>query len=166
MNDARAVVVFAGAGGHLAQSQKFAAKLMEAISPDGVYEIVWMTDVSVGAKDGRLMQVGELRPKHRESFQRQLMMIFAHIIKSAKAVSTISKSRPQVFISFGPGSVILSSLFFRLRGVRIVHIESWSRFKTRSFTGIAMYRIADDFFVQNRSLLSHYPRAKWVGRLG
>jgi beta-1,4-N-acetylglucosaminyltransferase len=165
--NAQTVVIFAGAGGHLAQSQKFISKLLEETCQKGIScEIVRMTDVLVGATDDELIQIGELRPKHPQGLFHRLSMLFTHFVMTNRACAKVGKTRPRLYISFGPGSAILCSLFFKLYGVRIVHIESWSRFTTRSFTGLIMHKIADEFFVQNRSLLDVYPGAKWVGRLG
>jgi len=68
-------------------------------------------------------------------------------------------------ISTGPGIAILPSLFFKLSGAKIVHIETWSRFETKSLTGRVMYRIADRFYVQNREQKRHYPHAIFGGLL-
>jgi len=46
-----------------------------------------------------------------------------------------------------------------------VHVETWSRFETRSWTGRVMYRIADRFYVQNREQKRHYPHSIFGGLL-
>ncbi|MDD2698435.1 MAG: hypothetical protein PHF17_06500 [Arcobacteraceae bacterium] len=61
-------------------------------------------------------------------------------------------------VSTGPGIV---SLFFKIFGKKIVFVETWSRFETKSMTG----KIADKFYIQNKSLQKHYPKAIYGGLL-
>ena len=60
---------------------------------------------------------------------------------------------------------VVPSIIFRLLGKKVVYIESWSRFYTASATGIFMYRIANQFYVQNEPMLKRYPKAIYSGRL-
>lgn len=68
-------------------------------------------------------------------------------------------------ISTGPGICVLPAIIFRLLGKKVVYIETWCRFESKSLTGRVMYRIANTFYVQNEELLSLYPNAKYSGRL-
>ncbi|MBU2870944.1 PssD/Cps14F family polysaccharide biosynthesis glycosyltransferase [Colwellia sp. E2M01] len=68
-------------------------------------------------------------------------------------------------VSTGTGMVIIPALILRLMNKNVIHIEDWSRFNSRSYTGKVMYYIANKFYVQNESLLKKYPRAIYSGRL-
>ena len=68
-------------------------------------------------------------------------------------------------VSTGPGIAIVPALLLRLRGVKVVHIETWSAFYRKSLTGRVMKRIAHRFIVQNKELLGTYPDAEYGGRL-
>ena len=46
-----------------------------------------------------------------------------------------------------------------------VFFVTWSRFETQSYAGKVMYRIADRFYIQNKSLLKFYPKAIYSGLL-
>ena len=71
----------------------------------------------------------------------------------------------QYMITTGPGLGVLSALYFKLFGKKVIHIETWSRFYSKSLTGRFMYYLADTFFVQNKELLDLYPKAIYTGRL-
>jgi len=71
----------------------------------------------------------------------------------------------QYIITTGPGIGVLAGVYFKLSKKKIIHVETWSRFYSKSLTGRCMYYLADYFFVQNRELLTLYPKALYKGRL-
>jgi len=89
------------------------------------------------------------------------------IISIVKVLNQIkNENKIDYIISSGPGIAIIVSLFFKFfTKTKIIHIETWSRFYSKSLTGRFMYYIANDFFVQNQELLKLYPNAKYKGRL-
>lgn len=108
-------------------------------------------------------RVGEVRSKYRKGVSEILL-------NSLKIFWTLFKIRRKraisVLISTGPGVSVAAALFFKLFGqVQIVHIETWSRFYSRSYTGRLMYKFADVFYIQNRELSYLYPKAIYSGRL-
>ncbi|WP_281544097.1 PssD/Cps14F family polysaccharide biosynthesis glycosyltransferase [Grimontia sp. SpTr1] len=88
-----------------------------------------------------------------------------HILRVSRISMLILFSRKACVISTGPGISILPSILVRLRGGKVIHVETWSRFSSQSLTGKYMKYIATDFYVQNESLLNVYPKAKFSGRL-
>ena len=68
-------------------------------------------------------------------------------------------------VSTGPGIAIVVSLFFKIFLVKIIFIETWSRFNTKSLTGTIMYKISNKFYIQNKSLQSIYPNSIYSGLL-
>jgi beta-1,4-N-acetylglucosaminyltransferase len=75
------------------------------------------------------------------------------------------KVRPKAVLSAGAGIAVPISVFARLAGVKIIHVESASRVRSLSLTGKIMYRIAHLFFVQWEPLKDRYPKAIYAGRL-
>jgi hypothetical protein len=75
------------------------------------------------------------------------------------------KYNPKGFISTGPGVALLSGLLFKIFRKKIVYIETWSRFYSKSMTGKYMYLLAGRFYVQNIELLQLYPNAIYSGLL-
>ncbi|WP_081652368.1 PssD/Cps14F family polysaccharide biosynthesis glycosyltransferase [Cyclobacterium qasimii] len=68
-------------------------------------------------------------------------------------------------ISTGPGLAIPFSFLFKRGHSKIVFIETWSRFETQSYAGKVMYRLADKFYIQNKSQVKFYPKAIYSGLL-
>jgi len=68
-------------------------------------------------------------------------------------------------ISTGPGLCIAPMLFLRCMGIKIIFIETFCRFKHRSFTGLVMSKFANRFLIQNKELHPIYPNAEYCGRL-
>lgn len=71
----------------------------------------------------------------------------------------------QFILTTGPGISVIVSFIFKILGKKIIHVETWSRFYTKSITGRFMYPLADFFFVQNKELLKIYKKGIYKGRL-
>jgi len=105
-----------------------------------------------------------LRDKH--SNLTTILQLPKNILSYVKVILDLKKKyNVTSVISTGPGISILISLFFKLLGKKIIFIETWSRFETQSMTGKVMYRIADKFYIQNKSLQKYYPKAIYGGLL-
>ncbi|MBB2288413.1 polysaccharide biosynthesis protein, partial [Escherichia coli] len=86
-------------------------------------------------------------------------------IKIIQTLLKIKKYNVRCVISNGPGISVITALFFKVFGAKIIHVETWSRFVSKSLTGMAMYYIADVFYVQNKELCKIYKNAIYSGRL-
>jgi UDP-N-acetylglucosamine:LPS N-acetylglucosamine transferase len=154
------VVFVAGQGGHFSQFER----LYELYTDHnmGNSELL-ITDelMGEGSFTGSVIEVGELRPKNGFSFPA----LISHLARCFGIVKELKRHERITLISTGPGISIVCSLLVKLYGGTIIHIETWSRFYSRSFTGKFMYHLADKFYVQNSELLSLYPKAKYSGRL-
>jgi beta-1,4-N-acetylglucosaminyltransferase len=84
---------------------------------------------------------------------------------SLSQLIVLLRVRPRVILSTGSNIAVPISVFGKLMGVKVIHIETGSRVNTMSATGKLMYRVANLFFVQWESLLEHYPKAIYAGRL-
>lgn len=71
----------------------------------------------------------------------------------------------KAIVSTGPGLVVIPALIFRSLNKKVIFIETWSRFTSKSFTGILMSKISNVFYVQNKTLLNVYKNAVYSGRL-
>jgi UDP-N-acetylglucosamine:LPS N-acetylglucosamine transferase len=74
-----------------------------------------------------------------------------------KSLIVLLKEKPKVIISTGAGSTVpislLGKLFFK---TRLIYIDCSAQVNTPSLTGRIIYRIADLFFVQWKSLKDRY----------
>lgn len=150
-----------GCGGHESQM----TRLMNTISP-GLYplDIVSISDsTKIHGWSFDHFVTSEVRSKHRREYFSILKKV-AVILRVTRRVS--KKYDVACMISTGPGIAVVVGVYLKIFSrVKVIHIESWSRFYSRSLTGCVMNMVADEFYVQNKELLSRYSRAKYSGRL-
>ena len=99
---------------------------------------------------------------HQQRYYIPLGRILLSILQQFIIVLRV---RPDVVLSTGPGIAIPVSIWARLFGAKVIHIETAARVNRLSTSGRIMYRIAHMFFVQWESMIEHYPRAIYAGRL-
>ena len=75
------------------------------------------------------------------------------------------KERPKAIVSTSGGSTIPLCYLGKLFGVKIIYIESMARIDKPSGTGKLIHPIADLFLVQWESMLKHYKKAKYWGKV-
>lgn len=80
-----------------------------------------------------------------------------------KAKKIIKYEKPNIVISTGALVAFPFCLLVKLRGGKVIYIESFARVSDSSITGRLVYKFADLFLVQWDSLLEIYPKAKYVG---
>lgn len=88
---------------------------------------------------------------------------FFKLFLSANKVLKLEK--PDMVITTGALLAYPFCLLMKLRGGKVVYIESFARVHDKSLTGKLVYPIADEFFVQWESMLECYPKAKYMGGL-
>tara|TARA_Y100000588_G_scaffold154897_1_gene168938 strand:+ start:11103 stop:11585 length:483 start_codon:yes stop_codon:yes gene_type:complete len=156
----KSVLFIFGTGGHHAQANRLSKILLPEL--EGV-DVVTLSDFNDKPTwSDRHYCCGELRKKNSHS---QIFSNFGPITIIMKLIEIKKKNKIIALISTGPGISILGALYLKLFGVKIIHIETWSRFETKSLTGRIMYLLSDRFYVQNRSLQKHYPKSIYSGKL-
>lgn len=162
MSFSRVVAICYGKGGHKEQAYRVVSKLNKSIGSNSI-EGITLISISDDELEPDWSEqhtvMAELRDKHTGRLNN-LFKYFA-ILRDLRG-----KYKPDVIISTGPGLSIVTSLYFKVFcRTKVVHIETWSRFYTKSFTGRFMYLISNRFYVQNLELLDKYPNSKYSGRL-
>lgn len=107
-------------------------------------------------------------PEPRDKFnvwRLPIQLIHTSYITFVQTLYLLKHYKISGMVSTGTAMVIIPALILRLMNKKVIHIEDWSRFSSRSYTGKIMYYIADTFYVQNESLLQKYPSAIYSGRL-
>lgn len=155
----RVLLILAGEGGHLAQAERFVTML----KPNSFDSVILYTDNYRKDIKGveKCYEIQDFRKKSGFSLYqvtKHMALVFKYFVPKLmlKEVSVIS---------FGPGATLLPALFSKVFRKRLIHIETWSRFYSKSATGYYMYRVADKFYIQNKELLILYPKAIYAGRL-
>ncbi len=81
------------------------------------------------------------------------------------AWSVVSRERPRVLITTGAGVAVPFAWIARLRGARIVYVESLTRIDRLSLSARLVAPIVDRLFVQWPELDHVHPRAVYCGTL-
>ncbi|MBE9513575.1 MAG: hypothetical protein IMY83_00895 [Chloroflexi bacterium] len=153
-------LVVLGDGGHSTEM----LRLLELLGPN--YEYSYMMSTTDSISQGRItwkgpvyrvpVPFGKYTPDHNP---------IRAIGPALRQLAVLLRVRPRAILSTGASIAVPISVFGRLMGVRVIHIETGSRVYTMSATGKLMYRIAHLFFVQWEPLQKDYPKAIYAGRL-
>ena len=154
------VLVVLGDGGHTTEM----LKLLELLGP--IYEYSYMMATNDLISEGKITYKGSVYrvpvPLGKYASQRNLMRAIGPIFRQ---LIVLLRARPEAILSTGANIAVPVSVFGRLLGVKVIHIETGSRVYTMSSTGKLMYRIAHLFFTQWEPLQKDYPKAIYAGRL-
>lgn len=151
-----------GSGGHAKQALLLHGKLKDHFDMVFVLEKTDpLTSQTLDSMEVPYFCMTSLRGKS-DSWLQTIPKVIRGI---ASAYQTLRKTNPDIIISPGPGLAIPICWWAKIMGIKIIFIESWSRVTTRSFSGRAIYPIADLFFVQWEGLCQKYPKAKYAGRM-
>jgi beta-1,4-N-acetylglucosaminyltransferase len=91
--------------------------------------------------------------------------LFKYSVNFIQSVSIFIQERPRVVFTTGSGIAIALCLIGKLYGSKVIYLESGARVSDLSRTGKLLYRFADLFYVQWKSLSQKYPKAIFAGRL-
>ena len=87
-----------------------------------------------------------------------------HFIKLfAVSAKVLKAENPDCIISTGALATFPICMIGKLKGKKIIFIESFARVNNKSLTGKLIYPFADLFIVQWKSMLKYYPKAKYTG---
>ena len=73
------------------------------------------------------------------------------------------KFRPKYIVSTGAHVAGPMCLLGKIFGCKIIFIETFANMTTKTITGKIVYKFADLFIVQWKSMLKLYPKAKYFG---
>ncbi len=163
------VLVVLGDGGHSTEM----IELLKLLGPR--YEYSYMILVTDLVSEGMILWSGPIyrvrRPVSKGQLDHGLLRgildprIFRGLFAVLQQVVVWFKVRPRVILSTGAIVSVPVSIFGKLLGTKVIHVETGARVFGMSLTGKLMYRIADLFFVQWQQLQSQYPKAIYAGRL-
>jgi beta-1,4-N-acetylglucosaminyltransferase len=157
----KVILVIYGRGGHQEQMRRLLMHLRTA-APE--MKFVSIADTADKFDSNKHFICPEPRDKFSH-WRAPFSLIYSACISLFQCIFLCIKYDVTGIISTGPGMAVVPSILFRLVGRPVTFIESWSRFYTGSLTGHVMYRVATSFYVQNPSMLSVFPKAKYAGRL-
>lgn len=146
------IAIVSSAGGHLSN----ALELLDAFLG---HEFFFCTYPSV--RDKHLMSIAKVYFTDNIGYSIRKMMIGFLF-----AWRVLRQEKPDVILSLGSEIALPFFYFGKLMGIRTIYIEDWCRVSSRSLTGIMLYPIADEFWVQWPDLKNKYgPKAKYKGAI-
>jgi len=158
---AKAILFINGTGGHKEQM----LRLLNLLEVDKDVKKIGLSEKNACLDElERCIEVSPVRDKHshvKSFFTVPYYLFFVFF----QTIYLLMKYEVIGIVSTGPGIVVIPAILFKIIGKKIVFIETWSRFKTKSLTGKMMHKIADKFYVQNKTLQSSYDNAIYSGRL-
>ena len=166
MQKEKVVLLVFGSGGHKEQMRRLYTKLSDEMAfQNKNYRFITISELGYPLNDElENYEMIPLRDKH--SYFQTFLNIPKFVGRFFSILRTLSKNYEiKALVSTGPGIVIPLSWYFKRKGIKIIFIETWSRFETQSLTGKWMYKLADTFYIQNESLKRIYPNAIWGGLL-
>jgi beta-1,4-N-acetylglucosaminyltransferase len=159
----KSIIFVYGEGGHKAQMKRLLHLMRQENNENIKYIGVCENNSTLETLDENYSFL-PLRDKY--SNLRTVINIPIALFSYLKILFVLHKKYDvKAVVSTGPGIAIIVSLFFKIFGKKIIFIETWSRFETKSITGKIMYKVADKFYIQNKSLQKHYPKAIYGGLL-
>ena len=146
------ICLAASAGGHVSQL----IRISEGWKGHDTF-CVTTTEVvrSKLSKFGRVYVVGECNRQH----PIRVLMVLIRCIRIA------FRERPDVVISTGAAAGCLLCMLCKLRGAKIIWIDSITNVKKVSLSGRMVHFFADLFLVQWPELAEQYKNAEYVGAI-
>ncbi|GAK07188.1 MULTISPECIES: PssD/Cps14F family polysaccharide biosynthesis glycosyltransferase [Geomicrobium] len=93
---------------------------------------------------------------------RYLFKFSFNIIKS---LVLFLKLRPEVVVTTGTHTAVPMCYIAKLFRKKVIYIESFAKTDSPTLSGRMIYPIADLFIVQWKTMLKHYPKAKYGGSI-
>lgn len=150
------VIFVASSGGHLAEILK-----LESLYNN--YEYLLVTEQTTLTKN--------LKEKYNVEFLKYgpnkniLKYLYTVIYNTFKCIKIACKFKPDTVVSTGAQIGGIMCLMCKLRGAKVIYIESVAKIESLSVTGKNIYPFADKFYVQWEGLAKKHKKAEYLGRL-
>lgn len=95
--------------------------------------------------------------------RREKTFPFWMLINSFKSLRILKKENPDIIICTGVLAMIPLCLLMKIRNKKLIYIESFAKVTSPTQTGKFLYKYADQFYVQWKSMLKVYPKAIFLG---
>ena len=142
----------ASSGGHYEQLMML-KPLMEKYNSFVVTEKTKYNSKSLNLKTFYMNQVN----------RKEIMFIPNMVVNLLKSIGIILKEKPDVIICTGVLAMIPLCLLGKIRGGKLIYIESFAKVTSTTITGKLLYKFADQFYVQWPQMKKIYPEAIYLG---
>lgn len=114
----------------------------------------------------------KLKDKHKNVFfviygtkSHLFTYFFKFIFNTFLSFLYYVRIRPDIILTTGAHTCVPICYIGKIFGSKILYIETFANFDTKTMTGKIVYPIADIFYVQWESMLKLYPKSKFGGRV-
>lgn len=142
----------ASSGGHFEQISMLKPLMEEYDSFVVTEKTLYKTEIK-GEKMYYLHQVN----------RKRITFLFWMIINTFKSIEIFIKEQPDIIITTGVLAMIPLCLITKMRGKQLVYIESFAKITSPTKTGKFLYKYADQFYVQWKSMKQFYPNSIYLG---
>ena len=146
------LLLVCSSGGHLQQ-------LLALRDAWGAYPHVWVT---FDKSDARSLLDGERVVYAHWPTNRSLRNLVRNLFVARR---TLRDVRPRVVLTTGAGVAVPFAWLARLRGTRVVYVESFTRIEEPSLTCRLVAPVADRVYAQWPELLEAVPKARYAGNV-
>ena len=95
--------------------------------------------------------------------RKEKKFIIYMILNFFKSIRIFIKEKPDYMITTGVLAIIPMALIVKLFRKKLIYIESFAKISSPTITGKFLYKYADRFYVQWKSMLNVYPNAVYKG---
>jgi len=160
------VLIVYGEGGHVAEMQLLLRALLK--EPEKIeMRLTAVTSVNSvpinSSQPIKYSYVEELRAKNQKTSMWSLLRNATTAMKVGFTI--LRRDNINIVLSTGPGLAVPIIVAAKLLRITTLHLESWCRFSSISWTGKVLYHLVDHYFVQNCELVARLPQATCVGSL-
>ncbi len=150
------VLFIASMGGHLTELMQ-----LKNIFRNYNYKIVTERHKStISLKNIYKSKIEYLSTGNKDNMFKYIFTAPYNIIKS---LIIFLKFKPDVVVTTGAHTCVPMCYIAKMFRKKVIYIESFANIETKTLTGRLVYKIADIFIVQWKSMLKLYPKAKYEG---
>ena len=143
----------ASSGGHLEQIMML-KPLMDKY-PDS-FIVTEKTPYAPNLKGERVIYIKQVN-------RREWQFPFLFLWDTVSAIKILVREKPDVIISTGVLAVVPLCVLGKLFGKKLIYIESFAKVTSATISGKLLYKYADRFYVQWKSMLDIFPEATYIG---
>jgi beta-1,4-N-acetylglucosaminyltransferase len=163
-----ALLLVYGRGGHADEMRRVMDHVADCISLKIVS--VCESGSCIGTHEALIVEKISIPPPLEKYRSKSMLVVVGTVLVRVIRIFFVTlglvlRHRIKVVLSTGPGLSLPVAVASRLLGIRVIHLETWCRFSSKSHTGGAMYFLATDFWVQHQELTCLYPKSTYVGML-
>lgn len=142
----------ASTGGHYEQLMMLKPLMKKYDS----FVITEKTEYSAKEKNEKTYYMKQVNRREKDFILKMMINIFL-------SIKIFLKEKPDIVICTGVLAMIPICLISKIMGKKLVYIESFAKVTSPTETGKLLYKFADQFYVQWKSMIKVYPNAIYLG---